>query len=92
MCDLSLQAQWGTKEPLCWIPLKTDGNAAICQSFNLLLLADPPYPSQTFRIFFANQPKADVVGVGGDEQKGGSLSPTPLEFSRSLAKKGPRQG
>lgn len=58
----------------------------ISQSFNLLLLVAPPYPSQTFRIFFANEPKADVVGVGGDEQKGGSLSPTPLEFSRSLAK------
>lgn len=27
-----------------------------------------------------------MVGVGGDEQKGGRLSPTPLEFSRSLAK------
>lgn len=27
-----------------------------------------------------------MVGVGGDEQKGGSLSPTPLEFSGSLAK------
>lgn len=57
------------------------------RNLNLWLLTDPLYPLQTFRIFFPNQPKADVVGVGkgGDEQKGDSLSPTPLEFSRSLA-------
>lgn len=77
----------GTKEPLSW--LFCTQNRWECsdkpENLNLLLLADPLYPLQTFRIFFPSQPKAGMVGVRGDG-KGGSLSPTPLELLRSLAK------
>lgn len=72
--------------------LGTDGNVVIRQRIWIYyLLANPLYPSQTFRIFFPNQPKAGVVGVRGDG-KGDSLSPTPLELLRSLAKSAERAG
>lgn len=87
------RSRGGTKEPLCW--LFCTRNRWKCrdkaENLDLLLLADPFYPLQTFQIFFPNQPKAGAVGVRRDG-KGGSLSPIPLELLRSLAKSVERAG